>query len=357
MNAFTKKLLTIFMLSGGLRGLQAQENPAGRAVLHMQQSVNSADLDPFNPVSLKMFQVLDGANSTAQALALRGTISLRNSTADFSQVLMIVANWKGECPANDENLTMVSSFLWSDILKNPSQSTSTLPVDVHFPSAAPMTGCVGLYIAGGSPFGGPVTMTADLNLTYEPVDANANSVIDVSGEYCFGETTVGGPGIAVPCGENATADGTQVFAVPATLPAGHITELFGNISDSTFDGTQNFGPLPTGDAWAASNDFYLLPGGCGAFGQNLNSQMFPNPLPLATFQSWLPRNALHLESVPLLQRITPGEAAKAALQRPVEDIFTVPVAVNAGDCLLVVYWRQGNGATDSETQVKIVMVP
>lgn len=361
MHFYCRRLLQtmLLMLSGsGLCGLQAQESPSGRAVLHMQQSVNSSDLNPANPVLLKMFQVLDGASSTAQARALTGTISLQNSTATFSQVLMIIASWKGECPANDENLTMVSSFLWSDILKNPSQSTSTLGVDVHFPRAAPpMTGCVGLYMAGGSEFGGAVTMTADLNLTYEPVNSNANSVIDVSGEYCFGETTVGVPadGGPVPCGENATADDAQVFAVPTTLPAGHIAELFGNISDSTLDGTPNFGPLPTGDAWGASNDFYLLPGGCGPFGQNLNGRLFPNPLPLATFQSWLPSNALHLESVPVVQRITPGGAAKAALQRRVEDIFSVPVAVNAGDCMLVVYRRNGNGATDNETQVKVLM--
>lgn len=362
MHSYRRRLLPtmLLMLSGsGLYGLQAQESLAGRAVLHMQQSVNSSDLNPANPVLLTMFQVLDGASSTAQARALSGTISLQNSTADFSQVLMIIANWQGQCPANDENLTMASSFLWSDILKNPSLSKVTLGVDVHFPRAAPMTGCVGLYIAGGSPFGGPVTMTADLNLTYEPVNSNANTVIDLSGEYCFGETTVGGPsvGVTVPCGENATADDTQIFAVPMVLPAGHIAELFGDISDSTLDGTSNFGPLPTGDAWGASNDFYLLPGGCGPFAQNLNSQMFPNPLPLQTFQSWLPGNSLHLESVPLVQRIAFGRPAKAALQRRVEDIFSVPVAVNAGDCMLVVYGRNGNGATDNETQVKVLMTP
>ena len=56
------------------------------------------------------------------------------------------------------------------------------------------------------------------------------------------------------------------------LAAGHLLELFGNISDSTFDGTQNFGPLPTGASWGAGNDFYLLPGGCGRFEENLLSQ-------------------------------------------------------------------------------------
>ena len=30
-----------------------------------------------------------------------------------------------------------------------------------------------------------------------------------------------------------------------------------------------------GKSWAAVNDFYLLPGGCGKFGQNLNGQISP----------------------------------------------------------------------------------
>ena len=80
------------------------------------------------------------------------------------------------------------------------------------------------------------------------------------------------------------------------MPAGHLLQLYGNISDSTFDGTKDFGPLPTGESWGAVNDFYLLPGGCGIFAENLNSQGFPNPAPLSTLHSWLPRDALHLAS-------------------------------------------------------------
>jgi len=48
-------------------------------------------------------------------------------------------------------------------------------------------------------------------------------------------------------------DDEQGFAVPITMPAGHLVELFGNISDSTFDRTPKFGPLPTGAAWGAVN--------------------------------------------------------------------------------------------------------
>ena len=121
---------------------------------------------------------------------------------------------------------------------------------------------------------GKVTMSADLNLTYRPVtNSNPDTVLDLSGEYCFGQDW--------GC-ENATAIDGEGFAMPfKMLTAGHLLELLGNISDSTFDGTTDFGPLPTGEAWGAANDFYLVPGGCGIFETNLNSQGFPNPAPLS----------------------------------------------------------------------------
>ncbi len=141
------------------------------------------------------------------------------------------------------------------------------------------------------------------------------------------------------------------------MPAGHLVELYGDIADSTFDGTQNFGPLPSGKSWGAVNDFYLLAGGCGKFGENLNSQGFPDPAPLAALYRWLPNDALHLESVPLEYEIPPRATGKATLQKRVERIFSVPVTVNAGDCVVVIYGRKGNGATDDETQVKAVLAP
>ena len=92
-------------------------------------------------------------------------------------------------------------------------------------------------------------------------------------------------------------------------------------------------------------------------GENLNSQGFPNPLPRATLVSWLPDDALHLASVPLARRIPPGGTGKATLQSQVYNIFSVPMLVNSGDCMLVIYGRKGNGATDNETQVKVVLAP
>lgn len=340
-----------FIFAGlGMSVLQAQESGANPSVLHIvqTQTISQGSQNGF-PTFLAMYHVLDGAKSPAEAVALTGTISLKNYDPTFSEVLWILAYWQGKCPAHDINLSSATT-LWSDILKNPSQSESTFTVNLDFPNPLPMTGCVGLYYGGGPLIEGKATMSADLNLTYQPVtNPNPNTVTDLSGEYCFGQS--GG------C-ENATAIDGEGFAMPfKMITAGHLLELFGNISDSTFDGTDNFGPLPTGTAWGAGNDFYLLPGGCGIFEQNLNGQGFPNPAPLSTLHRWLPRDALHLASVPLVDRIPSGETGEATLQGKVENIFSVPVAVNAGDCIVVIYGRSGNGATDNETQVHALMAP
>jgi len=323
----------------------AKDNAGLSSVLHIQHSVTTSK--PGFPQFLYIYHVLDGAKSTAESRALTGKISLKNYSSNFSEVLWLLAYWRGECPVNDQSLAG-ANFVWSDILKNPSQSTSNFPVNLNFPHALPMTGCVGLVFGGGSLVEGKVTMSADLNLTYKPSSSDANTVVDLAGEYCFGQDW--------GC-QNATTDDTEGFAVPITMPAGHLVELFGNISDSTFDGTLNFGPLPTGKAWGAVNDFYLLAGGCGKFGEDLNSQGFPNPVPLATLYSWLPDIALHLESVPLEYEIPWNETGKATLQKRVERIFPVPVTVNAGDCVVVIYGRKGDGATDNETQVKALLAP
>ena len=323
----------------------AQESIEQSSVLHIQHSVTTSKTG--FPQFLYMYHLLDGATSTAEAQSLTGTISLQNYSSNFSEVLWLLAYWQGECPVNDQSLAG-ANFIWSDILKNPSRSNSDFPVNLYFPRPLPMTGCLGFVFGGGPLVAGKVTMSADLDLTYKASLSAVNTVVDLAGEYCFGQNW--------GC-QNATIDDTQGFAVPITMPAGHLVELFGNISDSTFDGTQNFGPLPTGEAWGATNDFYLLPGGCGEFGQNVNSQGFPNPTDLATLYSWLPDNALHLESVPLEYKIPSDETGKATLQQRVERIFPLPVTVNAGDCVVAIYGRKGNGATDNETQVKGLLAP
>ena len=335
----------------GTTNLQAQDSAIQPSVLHIAQSQTVTQGSQNGvPTFLAVYKVLNGVNSPADALALSGTLSLKNATPTFSEVLWLLVYYQGKCPADSDLSLTNATVIWSDILKNPSQSDSSFLVNLNFPHPLPMTGCVGLYYGGGPLLQGKATMTADLNLTYKPVaNANPTTVLDVGGEYCFGQS--GG------C-ENFTEVEGEGFAVPNQVQtSGHLVELEGNISDSTFDGTSAASPLPTGDAWGASNDFYLLPGGCGIFEENLNSQGFPNPAPLSTLRSWLPHDALHLASLPLVDRITPGQTGKATLQGQVENIFSVPVKVNAGDCIVTIYGRSGNGATDDETQVKAVIAP
>jgi len=336
----------LILVGAGMCDLWGQESAGDPSVLHIRHSVTVSQ--PGFPQFLYMYHVLDGAKSPAVVPALTGKITLTNYTPNFSEVLWVLAYWEGKCPVDDQSLRG-ANFFWSDILKNPFQSVSEFRVDLHFPRPLPMTGCVGFVFAGGpvAAVEAKVTMSADLDLTYEPSIPNENGVVDLSGEYCFGQDW--------GC-QNATTDDDMGFGVPITLPPGRMVELFGDISDSTFDGTDNFGPLPTGKAWGAINDFYLLPGGCGKFGENLNSQGFANPVSLATLYSWLPENALHLESVPLDYKIPQDGTSKAALQRRVEKFFTNPVTVNSGDCMVVIYGRKGNGATDNETQVKALFL-
>jgi hypothetical protein len=337
----------LFLFAGlGMSNLQAQQAGTESSVLYIRQSQTTSQLN--FPTFLGMYHVLDGAKSPAEAVALNGTLSLKNFDSTFSEVLFLIVYWQGTCPADDINLTQAAGVIWSDIVKNPSQSDSALTVNLTFPKPLPMTGCIGLYYGGGALVKGKVTMSADLRLRYRATSSNPNTMLDFSGEYCFGQDW--------GC-QNATAIDGEGFAVPITLPAGHLVELYGDISDSTFDGTNNFGPLPTGASWGSMNNFYLLPGGCGIFAENLNSQGFPNPAPLSTLNSWLPKDALHLASVPLVDRTPPGATSKAPLQSQVENIFSVPVLVNAGDCMLVIYGRSGNGATDNETQVHALMAP
>ncbi len=352
-NPFKIVALSAMLVSMGLptQVLLAQETSNG-SVLHIQRSVTTAQ--PGFPQFIYTYHLMNGAQTTLGAQALTGTISLKNTTisvtknsSHFSEVLWLLVYWPGTCPAADQGLAG-ANFVWSDILKNPTESGSKFAVNLKFPNPLPLTGCLGFVFGGGPLVEGQTTMSADLSLTYE-VMSHSNTVIDLAGEYCFGQNW--------GC-QNATLDDDMGFGVPISMQtSGHLAELFGNISDSTFDGTPSFGPLPTGKSWGAVNDFYLLPGGCGQFGENLNSQGYPNPTMLTTLYSWLPPDAVHLENVSMEYKIPEGKTSLAALQRQVEKIFPVPPSVNVGDCIVVIYGRGGNGATDNETQVKALLTP
>jgi hypothetical protein len=316
-------------------------------VLHIQHTVTTSTVG--FPQSLFMYHILDAANSTGEVRALRGTISLKNHGSEFSEVLWVLNYWQGQCPVDDQSLAG-SNTIWTEIQKNPTKSEDTIRVDLHFPNPLPITGCVGFVFAGGPLVegAGAVTMSADLYVEYKSSDSPTNAVVNFAGEYCFGQNW--------GC-QNATLDDALVFAVPIVMPAGHLVELYGDISDSTFDGSQNFGPLPTGEVWGATNNFYLLPGGCDRFIGNLNSQGFPNPRPLTTLNGWLPSNTIHLESVPMDHQIPRSGNSRASLTRQVETLLPYPVRVNAGDCVVVFYGRKGDGASDNETQIHGVLAP
>ena len=103
-------------------------------------------------------------------------------------------------------------------------------MNLVFPHPLPATGCIGLYYGGGTVFAGNATLTSDLDLTYQPASSfNPNKIVNVGGgEYCFGADW--------GC-QNATVIDGEAFALPTTLPAGHLLQIYGNISDSSFDGT------------------------------------------------------------------------------------------------------------------------
>jgi|SRR6516165_451206 hypothetical protein len=73
----------------------------------------------------------------------------------------LLVYWQGQCPAHDIALSHAAGILWSDVLKNPSQSDSSLPVNLVFPDPLPTTGCIGLYFGGGPLLEGKAKMSAD----------------------------------------------------------------------------------------------------------------------------------------------------------------------------------------------------
>ena len=123
-------ILAAILIGHGVGNLWAQEYAANPSVLHIQHSVTTSKTG--FPQFLYMYHVLRGAKSAAEVQALTGTISLKNYSSNFSEVLWLLAYWNGKCPLNDQSLRG-ANFIWSDILKNPSRSLSEFPVDLRFP--------------------------------------------------------------------------------------------------------------------------------------------------------------------------------------------------------------------------------
>src|SRR5580658_3051908 len=103
-------LASILFLTGLANcALWGQETIETASVLHIQQSVTTSKTG--FPQFIFMYQVLDGAKSAASARGLTGNISLENYSANFSEVLWLLAYWEGQCPKNDQSLKG-ANFIW-----------------------------------------------------------------------------------------------------------------------------------------------------------------------------------------------------------------------------------------------------
>jgi hypothetical protein len=290
------------------------------------------------PTSWFGFPLPAGATSYA---GLTGTVSVTNSADIYSEVLFIVGYLpSGSCtsglwpastpeygPPGFVNLTNL-------IVKAPTMGSFSVPVDFTLPETAPIASCALIGLNGGTVSSThAVTSTSTLSLRYEKTPADA-TVEGIGGEYCFGQDW--------GC-QGATTDDSRSFArVHSITKATTLTALFGDISDSTFDGTSSFGAPPAG-AWTAKNDFYVYHGAeCGTVtAADAGSG--------GDFYASIPPDATHLLSVPLS-----GNGIGVST-RGVFQPLSVPLA--NGDCIVTLWGLEGGGGFDNETQISALTVP
>jgi hypothetical protein len=277
---------------------------------------------------------------------LSGILTLQSLSNKFTEALISLTYLpSGSCPANGTNYSSYDALfkdyplniLQGFILKQPVTGTSQLPLDLTLASGTPMSGCVVMIMDGGPASGSAsIVMSSSLTMTYSttPVPTPGAYLIGIGGEWCYGQNW--------GC-QAATTDNSKSFYHAIAAPVrSQVLALLGDLSHSTFDGTSNFGPLPTG-AWATNSDFYVIPGGCGAFTPGVVSSP-------GNYYSMLPSNAIHFHSVQM------RGIGMGALQQPVFQEFSNFI-VDAGDCLVYVIGMNGNGAIDAETQLGILLQP
>ncbi len=200
-----------------------------------------------------------------------------------------------------------------------------------------MSSCVLVGLNGGTVVAPhDVTSAADLSLTYTAPQSPAQSIIGMGGEFCFGQNW--------GC-QGATTDDSLSFALvtPITQTT-RLVALYGDVSDSTFDGTSSFGAPPAG-AWTARNDFLVYLGAeCSAFGVTSG---IAGP---SNYYASIPGDATPLLSVPL------SGSGIGVSTVPVFQAFS-NVTLDAGDCLVTLWGLQGGGGFDNETQVTALDEP
>lgn len=284
---------------------------------------------------------VDGTQSFS---SLSGTVSVTNSANLYSEVLFILQYLPtGTCAAGPwpsstpEYGPPGAQPLAQFIVKAPTEATFTVPIDFTLPGGLPMTNCVLLGLNGGTvTTSHEVTSAASLSLAYTAPKSPAQSILGMGGEFCFGQDW--------GC-QAATTDDAQSFAnlTPITATT-QLVALYGDISDSTFDGTATFGAPPAG-AWTATNDFYVYHGSeCASFGV---ASGIAGP---GSYYASIPSDAVHLLSVPL------SGSGIGVAETPVYQTFS-NVTLNAGDCLVTLWGLQGGGGFDDETQVFALVAP
>lgn len=276
-----------------------------------------------------------------QFLGLKGDVSLASERPVFNESLNTVATSTfGACPADGSifpNYTAVYNAypnlqpLQSFILKAPERGISKVSVNYVMPAGLPISDCMVVMLdwEGSS----PVTMRSGLTMTYT-TDSSAPSgqLLGTNQEFVFG----------IYIGPGSTKNDALSFVQETKITQpGKLLAFVGDISDSTFSI-----PPPPGN-WRATNDIFLVPGGCPSDIHVNSGGWTPKG---GYYYADIPSSAKHLLRIPLR-----GFQAGVA-QTPVYK--TANVAVQPGDCLLTMFGLKApKGGIDSENQVKTLFLP
>jgi hypothetical protein len=294
--------------------------------------------------------------NSVNLVGLSGTVSMNNTANIFSEMLFVVGFLPaGTCPTSGTQVQPQGQgpAIWSDIIKGPTAGTFTAPVNFTLPVGVPIQNCLIVQINGGTVAANhDVIGTVNLVATYVQGAASTSQVLGMDNEACFGVNS--------GC-QLATINDTQSFAAATQITKrSALNAIWGNISDSTFDGSPSFGPPPTGP-WTALNDVYIYRGvDCNQFPFD-GGRAFIGP---GNFSNQIPADATHLLSAPLVGGggVAPGFTINYLLPgvmngTAVYQTFT-NTTLNAGDCLVALYGMSGTAAAfDNEDQLHAVVTP
>jgi hypothetical protein len=261
--------------------------------------------------------------------AIKGKVQLQH-TGDYSLSLNTIFSVPGNCPK--ETVAPFTSYdqlgnfmgqatynLAQFILRGNSQAK----VNIQFPEGVPVSGCIVIVFDGGPEAGSSdFTMSANLKFEMSPEGARANPAILTSGWEDW-------------------IQGKNAFAF--SVPIGFKSELAGLYGSYSMIGTND-----------SKIDYYLLPGGCGAFlkkGVKGMSQYMTSNMSINQMEHNLPANAKLLFSF--------EKRGRGLIQDSLSVKPESTVNLEAGDCLLSVMYSPSGKLEhgDFENQLKYFLVP